>query len=162
MCLMLWVAAEVPIATVSLENPQTPDPVHGYHRIEEVAPNATVRARFALSHVRYVGSHEGCGCGYNSGGLAFDGFERVDEAREYLTAMRDEEREKFEREQRSRERLRAIIEEALRHGAVEVFGCWAGDEVDAAIAVEEVTPSRFTELLEPIEERVLYRVRSAA
>ena len=158
MCLMLWVASEVPLATVTLADPQTPDPVNGYHRVEAVAPGAPVRARFTLSHVSYVGSHEGCGCGYNSGDLAFEGFERVDEVREHLTAMSDEERAKFDREQRSRELLRAIVEDALTRGAVEVFGCWAGDEVEAAIAVEEVAPSRFTELVEPIEERVLYRV----
>lgn len=158
MCLMLWVAAEHPIPLVTLENPQTPDPVSGYHCVDDVAPDAAVRARFTLPHVRYVASHEGCGCGYNSGGLGWEGFERVADATPMLDAMTDDEREKFSAEQGSRARLRAIVEDALARGAVEVFGCWDGDEVEVTAAVTEVTPSYFTEFTSPIVERVRYRV----
>lgn len=158
MCLMVWIAAEAPLASVAPETPLTPDPLHGYHRVEDVASSAPVRARFSLPHVHYVGSHEGCGCGYNSGDLASGGFERVDEVRAYLDAMRDDEREAFSSAQRSRARLRAIVEEALTQVAVEVFGCWAGDEAESERRVEAVAPSHFTERLEPIAERVRYRV----
>lgn len=158
MCLMLWVAAEHPIPLVALENPQTPDPVNGYHHIDDVAPDAPVRARVTLPHVRYVGSHEGCGCGYNSGGLACEGLARVTEVTPMLDAMTDDERAAFAADQRSRERLRAIVEGALGHGAVEVFACWDGDEVEVTAAVTEVAPSYFTEFTSPIEERVRYRV----
>lgn len=159
MCLMLWVAAEQPIPEVTLVNPQTPDPVSGYHRIEDVAPDARVRARFTLPCVSYVGSHEGCGCGYNSGSIGWEGFARVDEVTSLFGALLDEERTAFLVEQGSRERLRALVERALVWGAVEVFGCWAGDEVDPTVAVEEVNAEHFSVMTEPIAERVLYRVR---
>ena len=155
---MVWVATTSPVAPVTLANPQTPDPVYGYGRVEAAPAGAPVRARFTLSHVTYVGSHEGCGCGFNSGDLAWEGFERVDEVRPLIDAMSDEERAKFLAAQGSRERLRAIVEGALTAGPVEVFGCWAGDEVDAAVGCEDVAPAHFTERTEPIGERVLYRV----
>ncbi len=158
MCLLLWVASEQPIPLVSLVDPQTPDPENGYHRIDDVATDAPVRARFSLPHLRYVGSHEGCGCGYNSSELAWTGLVRVDDITPLYEAMSSEERESFDAEQKSRKRLRAIVERALAVGAVEVFACWSGDEVDPATSERDVEPSYFTEYAEPIEERVRYRV----
>lgn len=84
---MVWVASARPLSPVAPASPQEPDPVSGYHRVEEVAADAAVRARFTLPHVSYVGSHEGCGCGYNSDGLTWQGFERVDEVTALLDAM---------------------------------------------------------------------------
>lgn len=158
MCLMVWVASARPLSAVALANPQVPDPVSGYHRVEEVAADAAVRARFTLPHVSYVGSHEGCGCGYNSDDLTWQGFERVDEVTPLLDAMGADERAEFAQEEGSRWRLRAIVEGAMGGGDVEVFGCWDGDQVEEALREAPVEPSWFTEWLAPIEDRVRYRL----
>lgn len=130
----------------------------GYHRVEEVAADAAVRARFTLPCVSYVGSHEGCGCGYNSDDLTWQGFERVDEVTALLDAMGPDERAEFAQEEGSRGRLRAIVEGAKGCGDVEVFGCWDGDQVEEAVRGVTVEASWFTEWLAPIEERVRYRL----
>lgn len=155
MCLMLWVASARPLSPV---DPEVPDPVSGHHRVEEAAPDALVRARFTLPYVSYVGSHEGCGCGYNSSDLTWQGFERVEEVTPLLDAMGTDERAEFARQLGSRARLRTIVEVAMAWGDVEVFGCWAGEEGDEAVRVESVEASRFTERLAPIEERVRYQI----
>ena len=158
MCLMLWVGAQVPLPTVTRNDPQTPDPTYGYGCIEDEALGAPVRGRFSLPFVSFVGAHSGCGCGFNYKNMAWQGFSRVDEVTPLLGALRDDERTSFLEEQGSRERLRRLIELALEGGPVEVFGCWDGDQGADAIAVRDVSVSYFTETIEPIEEQVLYRV----
>ena len=57
MCLMLYLAApvEIPLQT-------SPDLT-----VEDVLPaRAAVLARFSLPHVKYIGSHSGCSCGFPS------------------------------------------------------------------------------------------------
>ena len=159
MCLSVWVGSSAPIPPVPLADPRVPDPVNGYHAVGDVAPDDPVRARFSLPHVSWVGSHQGCGCGFESGGLTWQGFVRVAEAAHLVDAMLPDEQEEFASEQRSRALLRGVIERALADGAVEVYGCWAGDEALAAQSVEDVEPVWFTERLSPVAERVLYRVR---
>jgi hypothetical protein len=112
--------------------------------------------------VTYVGSHEGCGCGFNSGVPAFEGFEAVADVLPLLGAMNDEEREGFLAEQRSRERLKALISAALPWGPVEVYACWAGDEEAPQEASKTVQADWFTRRVAPFEERVLYVVRGEA
>jgi hypothetical protein len=155
---MVWVASARPLLPVAPTSPREPDPVSGYPRVEEVAADAPVRARFSLPCVSYVGSHEGCGCGYNSGDLTWQGFARVDEVTPLLGAMGDDERAGFAQAEGSRARLRAIVEGAMAWGEVEVFGCWDGAQGDEALREARVEASWFTEWLAPIEERVRYRV----
>jgi hypothetical protein len=160
MCLQVWVGTPRPIATSPRRT--DPDPEVGYAYAEEVAAAAAVRARFTAAHVTYVGSHEGCGCGFQSSGLAFDGVATVAEARVLLDAMTADERAELDAEQRSRERLRALIDDARAYGAVELFACWAGDEVDPEIATREVAaPAWLVEQVEPLEERVRYVIAAA-
>jgi hypothetical protein len=158
MCLLVWVASVVPLPTVAPATPQTPHPLDGYHRVEPVAADAPVRARFTLPHVAYVGAWTGCGCGFNSGDLAWQGFSRADEVTPLVDAMQDAEREAYGQEERSRVLLRTLVERALDAGAVEVFGCWAGDEATPETGTETVEPAWFTERIEPIAEGVRYRV----
>ncbi len=159
MCLFVWVASSEPVPLAPLADPQKPDPVDGYHAVLDVSLDAPVRARLSLSHVRSVGSHEGCGCGFNSDEFTWQGFARADEVAHLAGAMSPDEREAFASEQRSRALLRALVERALAAGDVEVYGCWAGDEAVTTEATEAVEPAWFTERLAPIAERVLYRVR---
>jgi hypothetical protein len=132
MCLEVWVGARSPLAERARVAPGgAPDSVEGYHYVEHVADGAPIRACFESPFVSYVGSNEGCGCGYNSQELAFQGVRDSAEALAMLDAMSADERERFLAAQRSRVRLRGIVECALREGPVEIYGCWSGDD-DAA------------------------------
>jgi hypothetical protein len=154
MCLMVWIGTSVPVP--SLARTAEPRPETGYAYIEEVAVDAPIRARLTSPHVTYVGSHEGCGCGFNSGDLNFEGIERTADAIALLEAMTDEERAKFLAEQRSRERLCELARTALAHGPVEVYACWAGDEVATPIGEEAIELEWLTERTSPLEERARY------
>ena len=158
MCLMVWIGTELGLTPIA--HPVEPDPVIGWCRIEEVAQDAPIRARFETPHVTFFGSHEGCGCGFNSGGIEWEGFETVQELLPLLDALREDEREEFLAEQGSRERLRAQVTAALEHGPVEVYGCWAGDEEMPPNGVETIDAAWLTERTAPLEERVKYAVRA--
>jgi hypothetical protein len=120
---------------VALAHRERPDDVAGYYQIEPTPPDAPIRSRFTLPFVSMVGSHEGCGCGFNSDDLESQGFHTLGEALELLDAMHLGEREEFDAELASRQRLGDLVADSCRFGRVEVFGSWSGGEGDAAIDV---------------------------
>ena len=156
---MLWMGTAQPLP----ERPRTkePDATLGYACVEEVPPDAPVRARFTSPHVAYVGSHEGCGCGFESNGLDFDGVSTTAEAEELLPAMSAKEQEAFEAQQRSRTWLRTLVDGAREDGPVELFACWAGDESERALHEHVIAPEALTSQTAPLEERAHYVVIEA-
>ena len=152
---MVWIGTEQPVPPV-LPTAE-PDLVTGCYEVDEVAADALVRARFTSPHVTYVGSHEGCGCGFNSAQLEWE-FTDVADAMALIDAMTDNEREEFLAEKRSRERLGALVSAALPHGKVEIYVCWAGDEGDPPDCVETIETRWLTERLAPLKEGVKYEV----
>lgn len=159
MCLFVWVASDAEIAPLRRARRTEPDPLSGYGEVIPVAADASVRARFELPNVVAFGSHEGCGCGFNSDDYTFAGFETTDEVRPLVAALGDDERADFLAEQGSRERLRDAVARAKSLGRVDVYACWAGDEALEALETVEVSASHFAEKLNPLGERVMYRVR---
>jgi hypothetical protein len=147
---------------VPVARPADPSEAASYCCVEEVPTDAPVRARFAAPHVTYVGSHEGCGCGYTSHDLVLQGIEDVGEAMALLGAMTETERDELLAEQRSRERLRDLVSAALADGPVEIYACWAGDEDAAAISEETIALTWITDRTAPFEEGVHYLVVATA
>ncbi|MFJ3221297.1 hypothetical protein ACIPLC_35940 [Kitasatospora sp. NPDC086801] len=156
MCLMVWIGTEQPVPPI----PCAADPhlVTCYCEAHEVAADAPVRARFASPHVTYVGSHEGCGCGFDSSRFAGEGFTDVADAMTLIDAMRDEEREEFLAQKHSREFLAALVSAALPHGTVDIYVCWAGDEDEPPDWAQSIETRWLTEHLTPLQERVKYTV----
>ncbi len=156
MCLMLWIGTEQPVPPI----PCAADPrlETCYCEVREIAADAPVRARFTSPHVTYVGSHQGCGCGFNSSRFEWEGFTDAAEAMTLIDAMRDEEREEFLAQNHSREYLAMLVSTALRHGKVDIYMCWAGDEDEPAVCVESIETRRLTESLTPLQEQVKYTV----
>ncbi|MFJ2810298.1 hypothetical protein [Kitasatospora sp. NPDC087271] len=154
MCLMVWIGTEQPVLPI----PCTAGPQLGtcYCGVREIAADAPVRARFTSPHVTYVGSHEGCGCGFNSSRFEWEGFTDTADAMALVDAMRDEEREEFLAQKHSREFLAALVSAALPHGRVDIYMCWAGDEDEPPDRVESIETRRLTERLTPLQERVKY------
>lgn len=104
---------------VALDSDRTPEQV------------AAVRQKLARRHVVYIGSSQGCGCG----------FRQFDEVQfEVLT----EEKQVAERDHR------ALFDylDALppSESPLQIFGCWSGDEVQP---VEYRRECSFAELVEP-------------
>lgn len=157
MCLMVWVGTEQPVPAVSRAEDAGTGP-DGYFTVSEVPPDAPVRGRFPSPHVTYVGSHEGCGCGFNSGALTFEGVESEAELAGLLGALTDEERGEYAAERRSRERLCAIVRAAAVAGPVYVYACWAGDESEPPVAEERPDAGWLLERTAPLEERIRYLV----
>lgn len=160
MCLLVWIASDAEIAPFRRAERTVPDPSVGYAEVIPVAADAPIRARFALPNVVAFGSHEGCGCGFNSDDCTFAGFETTREVEPLLAALGDAERAEFLAEQGSRGRLRdAVARASAAGGRVDVYACWAGDEPLEPLARVEVSASHFAERLSPLAERVMYRVR---
>jgi len=153
---MVWIGTAAAVPPVA--KPTSPSEADGYHYVEEVRADAPVRARLAAAHVTYVGSHEGCGCGYNSDDLASQGIDDVVDAMALLDAMTTDEREAFLAEQRSRARLRALVCAALANGPVEIYACWAGDEAAPPSGEQAIDPAYLTDRTAPLEERFRYVV----
>ncbi len=160
MCLMLWMGTTHPLPPLPRCAPgATPDEVLGYACVDHVPAEAVVRKRFASPHVAYVGSHKGCGCGFESNGLDFDGVETTELAMELLPAMNENEQLEFLAEQRSRAWLRAMVESARTDGPVELFACWAGDECEPALHEHVIDPADLTRTTAPLTERAHYVLR---
>ena len=146
MCLLVYLGSEVHLTLVEFEQEG------GHISVENVDAEASARAHLQQRYVYYVGSYEGCGCGFNSVWLQLgNGLESVAEARSLLDAMKDWERERLLLEQASREQLRALIEEALCGGPVEIYACVADHEGEPQEHEWTVQPEWFVEELEPAD-----------
>jgi hypothetical protein len=94
--------------------------------LEAVSANEKVRARFSAPHVYYAGSHIGCGCGFRKDGETGAGLELC---------------------QANYESLVQSVLPSLSGGArVEIFCCWAGDEMSQVASLCSLGVS---DLLEP-------------
>lgn len=106
MCMMVYVASDYPLPALAWDQARP-----NFHVIELDDREEPVRCRFSKPYVYYVGSHEGCGCGFQYG--EYTGFEEADLAQR----------------QASRRCLAEFLAVALQHQLeVELFACWDGDQ----------------------------------
>jgi hypothetical protein len=152
-CLFVWIGSQRPVARVVVAS-------ETWSRVEEVPDDAPVRAHFASPCVAYVGAHEGCGCGFQSQKLFYDGLASVAEAIAYEDAMTGDERDEFRGEQRSRALLYGLITEAVRDGDVELYACWVGNEAQPPADVQLRAATWLLDDLIPFAERTRYLVRA--
>ena len=87
-----------------------------------------VKEKFTKSNVVYIGSHEGCGCGFDV--AAYQVW--TEENSEYIAKRK-----------KSVQQLHSYLAERLKSGPVEVYSCWGGDEASPAETRENVTISHF-------------------
>src|SRR5690349_14916345 len=87
-----------------------------------------VRQQFSKPHVYFAGSHEGCGCGFSYGRYPTRDAEDEENARKAKDSVA-----------RLREFLRrGVVDE----GPLELFACWAGDELQPPRHRRTVTPEQ--------------------
>jgi hypothetical protein len=102
--LMVYVASDYPLPSLAWDEARP-----AFHVAELPEADEPVRGQFSEPHVYAVGSHEGCGCGFQYG--QYDGSDDDPAARD------------------SRRRLAAYLAVALQHqSAVELYACWDGDQ----------------------------------
>ena len=152
---MVWIGTACPVLAMGCKEP---DSEFGYARVEPMLDDAEIRRNVPSAFVTYVGSHQGCGCGFNSGLIEFEGIEDEASLAPLLGALLDGERAEYERERRSRERLHLLISDALPAGPVIVYACWAGAEAEPPKADERVDAGWLLRRTAPLKEGVRYTV----
>jgi len=106
-CMAIYVASDHPLPTKAWDENQP-----GLF-VVEVPDHDEAREQFSRRHVYYVGSHQGCGCGFSYGRL-----QGLEEDPGELAATRA-----------SRRGLSDLLTASLAHQVeVEVYACWNGDE----------------------------------
>ncbi|MBL9147327.1 MAG: hypothetical protein JNM94_01405 [Phycisphaerae bacterium] len=116
----------------------------GFH-IEAIGKiNQPVVAVFTEPSVRYVGSHEGCGCGFRNVWGALDGDSRTMTPEEFRQGE-PEDPDVASSTAALVKLLRSVVE---RDGRAEVYACWDGDQAYPAvdskvISLAELSAERF-------------------
>ena len=126
MCVLVYIASdhELPLIPWKEDAPA--------FCVGALAPDeARVRAQFSKANLYHLGSHEGCGCGFQHG--EYPDFD-------------DDENDKIEREKRRNscrqlsEYLSLVVQ---KFGEVEIFACWDGDQEAPISGKERVSPEYF-------------------
>jgi hypothetical protein len=108
MCMMVYVASDYPLPTLAWDEDRP-----GFYAEAVSERESSVRRQFKKPCVYYVGSHQGCGCGFD-----WDVFEGVAEDDAEFTDARD-----------SRRRLSDFLAVGLQHQQeIELFACWDGNQ----------------------------------
>jgi hypothetical protein len=106
--MMIYIASDRPLPLIDWRG-EFP----AFH-VRELRPQEeAVRTHFRKPFVYYVGSHEGCGCGFAYGQWPCDG---EDYSLEDAAARR------------SVRRFSEYLASATRLGAVELYACWDGEQ----------------------------------
>ncbi|MFO0960713.1 MAG: hypothetical protein U0800_25305 [Isosphaeraceae bacterium] len=106
--MMVYVASGYPLPTLAWDEARP-----SFYVKELSERDEAVRRHFSKPCVYFVGSHEGCGCGFQYG--QYEGLE--------------EDCEELASAEESRRRLSEFLVVALRHQPeVELFACWDGDQ----------------------------------
>ena len=137
---MLYLAAAAEIAVS--ESPAI--------RVEPLgAERESVRHVFSLPHVRFVGAHTGCSCGFPS--------IVAEEPIEFFEGMFEGDTD-YEQDLESTRALFDLVQPHVSSGLVELYPVWDGEEAlppkgTIELRFEELTVARFF-----FVERFLYRV----
>ncbi len=147
MFMMVYIASDQSLPTVAW------DDAHPAFYVSELMPDREpVRRQFSAPNVYYVGSHEGCGCGFQCDELHFPD---PDAPPEVVAADAADLAER----QDSLRRFASYLTQALDRGAtVDVYACWAGDEAAAPAFRESLRPDDLLDARPYFREKELLRV----
>jgi hypothetical protein len=119
MCLAVYLASNIEVHPIAW-NSAAPA-----YFLQPVVNDHAVRKQFSLQFVYYVGSHQGCGCGFSKDGEI--GKERDLCQENYTTLGR-------------------TLREAICGGTpAELFTCWEGDQGEPPESIHSVTPAEIEE-----------------
>lgn len=121
MCMMIYLAAEMPLRKVAW-NEAAP----AFNTRPLIADEQRVRRQFSKPYLVYAGSYEGCGCGFQLG--------------QYPSEY-SEPAEMSHRRKSLHDFAAYLREEIPRVGGIELFACWDGDQEAAPEHRRALTPS---------------------
>lgn len=136
MCLAVYIASATALPLVAWDEARPAFYVDG------VAPDDPVRARFLMPNVYYLGSHEGCGCGFKYGVMPAGLEDQEDEATGRAAV----------------DALRAYVAQAAVGRPVEMFACWEGEQQLPALETERISPGQLGGNSFDFKQRRLLRV----
>ena len=154
MCFVLYAASSEPFTAIPWEEEKAAFHVRPHEAPREDHP-AACQFDAALTHVTYVGSRHGCGCGFFASGVPDPG-EFGEDAR--LPTRGPEATDAAMIADHAA--LAAYVSRHMASGAaLELFGCWSGDEDEpAAHTFRAVAPEELATCY--LVEGALLRLRS--
>ena len=150
MCLVLYIGSDAncpllepeDFSLIARDDPSWPSKVVAFSVQEIAGDEKAVVKNFDTKIVRYAGSFEGCGCGFNASYVP-----------EWDAPAKEDGH--FLAGKESRRLLREYVE---RHQIRQIYACWSGDEVLDAKSHLDVTPDQITDSTFQIPERVMLRI----
>jgi hypothetical protein len=121
MCMMLYIASDVKLPLV----PAGQDDYQPIYVDELSEYNLSVKKQFTKKYAFYIGSYQGCGCGFSYGEYNID----TSELDESLIEFFDDEQKK--RKESVRELFNYISNSLENVSDIELYSCWAGKENEA-------------------------------
>jgi len=123
MCLMVYIASDVPLPLIPW------DERHRFNVSELEARYDSVRKQFTKPHVFMVGSHTGCGCGFESTVPVFASAEELQRAIQAGSFDPRQEPSADPASKQSRAELAEYLRKALTlQTSIELYACWEGEE----------------------------------
>jgi hypothetical protein len=135
MCLAVYLASSQSIPT-SEWNESTPA-----FYLQTTAEGEPARKQFSYPYVYYVGSHEGCGCGFSKD---FDFGEDLDASQQDYAALG-----------------RLLRDATVRGAKLELFTCWEGEQSSEPESVSTITASEIEAQAYELRQLELLRVEEA-
>lgn len=123
----------------------------GFHTTELDEREAAILQKISLPNILYVGSDQGCGCGFRHVLL---------EKGEWLV-YEDEDSEAIEESQKNQEALYKYIRSYVdKNKTVEMYGCWEDEFDKPSEAIEELNVDDLLRYDFYFKERGLYRIKN--
>jgi hypothetical protein len=113
-------------------------------KVDELA----IVSRFTMPEVVYLGSDQGCGCGFRHALLA---------GKEWYPIV-EEDNDTMEVIQKNHEDLYQYLTDNVKSGFIEIYGCWNGDITDSIDCVDEISIKDLTDKDFYFKEGWLYKV----
>ena len=153
MCLVLYIGSDVDcpllepqdFTSVDRDDDSWPTKVVPFSVQELAGDEKSAAKHFDTKIVRYAGSFEGCGCGFNAS-YAPEWDEPATEDNQFLAGKE------------SRRLLREYVEQ---HRIRQIYACWSGDESIETEASIDITPDMITDQSFQFSERTLLRIKEA-
>jgi hypothetical protein len=121
MCWQLFLASDKELPRIEWD-----EAVPAFNTSELSDVEERVKIQFLQPYVIYLGSHEGCSCGFFS---------------------------EYKKQEEDRKELAKYLRKTLDAGAtLEIFLCWQGGEVKPQTARKKLTPEDFRETEFPLKE----------
>lgn len=147
MCFVLYLGTDQPVGTIPWNDR---NPKLNTQDLTEL--DAGVVRHFEAPHVKYLGSDQGCGCGFRH--VSYQNGEWPGES------MIGKEHDTGGEQQPNHEQLHAFLKELLEQSdRVELYGCWDGEIMEASAGVAELPLDRILDRDFYFRERHGYTIR---